>query len=108
MSALLERAIAISVEAHRGQVDKAGSPYILHPLRVMLAGSTDDERIVGVLHDVCEDCDGWDFNRLRSEGFPEHIIVALDAVTKRDGEGYEEFVRRAGEQSGQIMEIHDL
>ncbi len=65
----LERAIVIAVEAHAGQIDKAGSPYVLHPLRVMLNLRTTDERIVGVLHDVCEDCPGWDFERLRREGF---------------------------------------
>ena len=48
----LERAISIAVEAHKGQIDKAGAPYILHPLRVMQSLETDLERIVGILHDV--------------------------------------------------------
>ena len=48
----LQRAIEIAVEAHRGQSDKAGAPYLLHPLRVMMSLDTDEERIVGVLHDV--------------------------------------------------------
>ena len=52
----LENAIKIAVEAHAGQVDKGGSPYILHPLRVMLSLDREEERIVGVLHDVMEDC----------------------------------------------------
>jgi (p)ppGpp synthase/HD superfamily hydrolase len=51
----LERAIAIAAEAHAGQVDKAGAPYVLHPLRMMLRMSSIDERIVAALHDVCED-----------------------------------------------------
>jgi (p)ppGpp synthase/HD superfamily hydrolase len=91
----LERAIAIAAEAHAGQVDKAGAPYMLHPLRIMLRMSSIDERIVAVLHDVCEDCPGWTFDRLRKEGFSDRIIDALDSVTKRDGEEYEDFVRRA-------------
>ncbi len=91
----LERAIAIAAEAHAGQVDKAGAPYILHPLRVMMALSTPEERMVAVLHDVCEDCPGWDFDRLRAEGFPEAVIAGLQAVTRREGEDYESFVRRA-------------
>ena len=37
MAGTLERAIAIAAVAHEGQVDKAGSPYVLHPLRTMLA-----------------------------------------------------------------------
>ncbi len=51
----LERAIEIATEAHRGQHDKAGHDYLEHPLRVMAAGKTTEEQIVGVLHDVVED-----------------------------------------------------
>ncbi len=52
----LQKAISIAVEAHKGQTDKGGSPYILHPLRVMMSLETEEEMIVGVLHDVVEDC----------------------------------------------------
>lgn len=55
----LHRAIEIAAEAHRDQTDKAGAPYLLHPLRVMMSLDTDEERIVGVLHDVVEDGPGW-------------------------------------------------
>lgn len=65
----LERAIAIAARAHEGQVDKAGMPYILHPLRVMLAVRTPEERIVAVLHDVLEDT-AVSIEDLRAEGFP--------------------------------------
>lgn len=77
----LERAIAIAVDGHRGAVDKAGAPYILHPLRVMMALSTEEERIVGVLHDVPEDT-ATTFDDLRREGFSEAVLTALAAVTK--------------------------
>jgi (p)ppGpp synthase/HD superfamily hydrolase len=79
----LERAITIAAEAHAGQVDKAGAPYVLHPLRMMLRMSSIDEHIVAALHDVCEDCPGWTFDRLRREGFSPLIIDALQWVTKR-------------------------
>jgi (p)ppGpp synthase/HD superfamily hydrolase len=91
----LERAIVIAAEGHAGVLDKAGAPYVLHCLRVMLAMSEEKERIVAVLHDVVEDCDGWTFDRIRSEGFSEEVVEALDSVTKRDGEEYLSFVRRA-------------
>ena len=105
----LERAIAIAVAAHVGQVDKAGTPYILHPLRVMLALSSNDERIVGVLHDVCEDCPGWDFDRLRREGFSDIVIDALCSVTKIEGESYDDFVLRASRNRiGKAVKIADL
>jgi (p)ppGpp synthase/HD superfamily hydrolase len=106
---MLERAIAIAAEAHAGQVDKAGAPYILHPLRMMLSLPSTDERIVAVLHDVCEDCPGWTFDRLRAQGFPEYIIEALNSVTKRDGEDYEAFVRRAcANPIGRRVKLADL
>ena len=78
----LEKAIKIAVEAHTGQVDKGGNPYILHPLRVMLSVNTEEERIVGVLHDVVEDCEGWTWQRLQDEGFSADIIQALQSVSK--------------------------
>ena len=78
----LEKAIKIAVEAHTGQVDKGGNPYILHPLRVMLSLDTEEERIVGVLHDVVEDCEGWAWERLREQGCSDEIIEALKSVSK--------------------------
>ena len=78
----LAKAIKIAVEAHTGQVDKGGNPYILHPLRVMLSLNTEKERIVGVLHDVVEDCEGWNWQRLQDEGFSADIIQALQSVSK--------------------------
>ena len=105
----LERALAIAVEAHAGQFDKAGTPYIIHPLRVMLSLKSNNERIVGVLHDVCEDCPGWDFDRLRREGFSEIVIDALRSVTKIEGESYDDFVVRASRNEiGRAVKIADL
>ena len=94
----LENAIRIAVAAHQGQLDRAGQPYILHPLRVMARCQSADEKIVAVLHDVVEDTH-WSFDDLRKEGFSEVIIQALDCVTKREGEPYEDFVRRSNRYS---------
>jgi (p)ppGpp synthase/HD superfamily hydrolase len=89
--------------------DKGGAPYILHPLRMMIALSSPDERIVAILHDVCEDCPGWTLDRLRAEGFPDHIITALESVTKREGESYEVFVGRAAANPiGRQVKLADL
>lgn len=96
----LQRAIEIAVEAHRTQFDKAGAPYILHPLRVMFVLETEEERIVAVLHDVVEDGPGWTFERIESEGFSASVINALKLVTKRpedeggDDKAYLRFVQR--------------
>ncbi len=75
-------------------MDKAGAPYILHPLRVMLKQETTEERIAAVLHDVVEDSD-ITLEDLRNEGFSEAVVDAVDAVTMRTGESYTEFVLRA-------------
>ncbi len=90
----LERAIEIAVRAHAGQVDKAGCPYILHPLRLMLAVKGRIEQIVAVLHDVVEDTPVT-LQELRNEGFEEAVIVAIEALTKRPGESRLEAAQRA-------------
>jgi (p)ppGpp synthase/HD superfamily hydrolase len=105
----LERAIAIAADAHAGQVDKAGEPYILHPLRVMMKLEAVEDRIVGVLHDVVEDNATWPLAALRAEGFAEAILAAVDAVTRREDEDYETFVRRAGKNAiGRRVKLADL
>lgn len=90
----LARAIAIAAQAHVAQKDKAGQPYVLHPLRLMFRMETDEERMAAVLHDVVEDTE-WTLDALRTEGFPPAVLRAVDCLTHRDGEGYEDFVRRA-------------
>jgi (p)ppGpp synthase/HD superfamily hydrolase len=90
---LLERAICIAARAHEGQLDKAGAPYILHALRVMLAMSCDEERIVAVLHDVIEDT-SYTFESLKAEGFSAKIINAIDGLTRRSDETYDDFILR--------------
>jgi len=91
----IEEAIRIAVEAHRGQKDKAGAPYILHPLRMMFRMRTDAERMAAVLHDVVEDTP-WTLDALRARGFPDEVVDAVDHLTRRDGESYDEFAGRAG------------
>jgi (p)ppGpp synthase/HD superfamily hydrolase len=91
--ATLEKAILIAVEAHQGQTDKAGEPYILHPLRVMLRMSSETERIAGVLHDIVEDS-GWTTADLRKEGFSEGVLEAVECLTRREKEDYEVFIGR--------------
>jgi len=105
----LERAIRIAADAHRGQKDKAGAPYILHPLRVMLSLQGEAERIVGVLHDVLEDCPDWSAEKLRAEGFAPEVMRALDSLTKRPDEDYPAFIARAARDPiGRKVKVADL
>ena len=105
----LERAIQIATEAHKGQFDKAGREYIGHPIRVMEMGKTEDEKIVGVLHDVIEDTD-WTFERLEAEGFSQEVINALRCVTKTsENENYDDFIDRVKKNPlATAVKINDL
>lgn len=94
----LERAISIAAEAHAGQTDKAGQPYILHPLRVMLRMNTEHERIAAVLHDVVEDT-SVSLDNLINEGFATEVIDAVDALTKGEGESRTDAALRAAMHS---------
>ncbi len=91
---LLEKAIGLAVKAHQGQRDRYGAPYILHPLRVMARIEDVQGKVLAILHDVVEDTQ-WTLPALRAEGFPEPILHSLDCLTKREGEEYDEFVKRS-------------
>ena len=105
----LQRAIEIATQAHQGQFDKAGRDYIEHPLRVMEMGQTENEKMVGVLHDVIEDTD-WTFEKLAEEGFSQEIIAALRCVTKlSENENYDDFIERVKKNSvATAVKINDL
>ena len=95
----LERAIQISAAAHAGQTDKAGQPYVLHPLRVMLSVTSPQERMAAILHDVVEDTP-MTFEDLAEEGFHKDVIDAVDtirALTKFDGESRIDAAHRAAQ-----------
>jgi (p)ppGpp synthase/HD superfamily hydrolase len=92
--ATLERAIEIAARVHAGQRDKAGEPYILHPLRVMLSLGGAHERMAAVLHDTVEDTP-LTLEDLAREGFPPEVLEAVDALTKRDGERRPDAAARA-------------
>lgn len=93
--ATVEDAISIAALAHKGQTDKAGKPYLLHPLRMMMKMESEAAMIVAVLHDVVEDTNVT-FGELREKGFSEEVLDALDCVTDRkdQGETYDDFVER--------------
>lgn len=107
----LERAIEIAARVHEGQRDKAGEPYISHPLRVALGFiRTGDEKraIISVLHDVIEDSSTAAAD-LEAEGFPSDIVEAVVALSRREGEAYPDFVTRAGaNELARTVKLADL
>ena len=105
---LIETALRIALVAHSGQVDRAGVAYILHPLRIMAAMRTDEERIVAILHDVIEDSDHT-LADLRTAGFPAEIVSAVDLLTHREEDSYEDYVRKIkGHALARRVKIGDL
>ncbi|HEU5073962.1 MAG TPA: HD domain-containing protein [Polyangiaceae bacterium] len=91
------RATMIAAEAHLGQVDKGGEAYIFHPMRVAVSAATPAERIVALLHDVVEDS-SVSLEQLAREGFDEDVLRALDHLTRRPAEDYDEFIERVARQ----------
>lgn len=105
---LLDVAAEICVTSHRGQRDKMGKAYFLHPMRVAMRCATDEERIVALLHDTIEDGD-ITAEYLTEAGFPQEIIDAVLSVTKIEGENYDEFIARAKRNPiGRAVKMHDL
>lgn len=89
----LAHTMEFAEECHRGQVDKDGAMYILHPLRVMRKMDSETEKIVGVLHDVVEDTPVT-LQILKEKGYSQEIVDAVDCLTKREDESYEDFIER--------------
>jgi (p)ppGpp synthase/HD superfamily hydrolase len=89
---MLEQAIEIALSAHRGQIDKGGMLYILHPLYVMSCVDEIDTKIVAVLHDVVEDTNIT--LEYLSEHFSKTIVDAIGAITHRKGESNKEYWKR--------------
>lgn len=88
----LDKAIQIATTAHSNQVDKAGKPYILHPLRVMFKMDTETEMIVAVLHDIMEDCKGITTYYLEKEGFAEDIVNTLIVLNRHNYQDYDAYI----------------
>lgn len=103
----LEAAILMATQAHSGQTDKQGAPYILHPLRVMLAVPP-ELRIAAVLHDVVEDT-SVTLGAIRAE-FGDEVADTVDALSRRDGETYiKDFIARvARHPAARIIKRADI
>lgn len=104
----LDVAINLARSAHAGQRDKLGVAYICHPLAVMRGVTTVEQKIVAVLHDVVEDTPVT-LDYLRTLGFEEHIVQAVDAVTKRVGEPLKDSMARvAADPLALVVKLADL
>lgn len=108
LSGLYGKALAVATRAHEGQVDHAGAPYILHPIRVAERCRTMEAKIVALLHDTIEDT-ALTPDDLLQLGFPPLLVEAVLAVTRREGEDYGDYVRcAAANPIGREVKIADL
>jgi (p)ppGpp synthase/HD superfamily hydrolase len=106
----IEKAIKIAMQAHEGQVDRGGKPYILHPLAVMLDvvyfGS--DYMIAAVLHDVIEDSD-ITLDHIVEQGFSAEVIEALQLLTKSKDKTYDNYISDIkGNGIARVVKMSDL
>ena len=109
-SRLLAKAIRIAAEAHESQLDRGGNAYILHPMRLVFRLRTSDAELmqIAILHDVVEDS-AWTNGGLTFEGFSKRVTAALDCLTHRDGEGYDDYIKRIStNRDATIIKLEDL
>ena len=103
-------AFALAARLHAGQADKAGAPYIGHPVRVMLrlpGDATVLERMAALLHDVLEDCPGGR-EELLAAGAPPDLMVMLEALCKIPGEEYEDYLVRVARSPAVRVKLADI
>lgn len=100
----IKKAINIAFNAHKGQYDKGGYPYIMHPLHLAEEMETEDEVITALLHDVLEDSDiSLDF--IKEQGFSEAVTEALLSLTRRKDEEYGEYIKRIKNSGGIALSV---
>lgn len=91
---MFDKALEIAIRAHRGQKDRGGYPYILHPLRIALGLKTSDEELlsIAVLHDVVEDSE-ITVDDLMEAGFTNRVVTAVAVLTRPSHKPYEMYVQ---------------
>lgn len=106
----IEETLRIALEAHAGQKDLVGNPAILHLMAVCLAGKTDLQKKTGILHDIIEDTD-LTLDSLRAKGVEEEVVEAVDLLTHRDEDSYEDYIRKiasSGNETAIQVKLNDL
>ena len=95
---IFKAAYDIAKKAHEGQIDKAGAPYISHPIRVSNSFKATQvaERTVALLHDVLEDSSLTE-DDLVHMGIPRFLVDLVEVLTRKPGEEYMAFIQRCGE-----------
>lgn len=107
---MLGNMLVLATNAHAGQFDRGGNPYILHPLKVMHYLKSDDEELQSIAlgHDVVEDT-AVTFHDLRDAGMSDRVIEGIRALTKMPGETYEEYKEKVfANRDAMLVKTADL
>ncbi len=108
MASMLDEARRVCHQKHEGQTDKCGEPYYLHPFAVADMLTDETEKTVAYLHDVVEDTD-TSLTELEQLGFSREVVDAVDAITRRAGEDYFDYIRRIKENKiARAVKLADL
>ncbi len=103
-----EKALKIATEAHKGQKDKGGQDYILHPIAVASYMDTDNEKTVAYLHDVLEDTI-FTLDDLKKYGFPIEVLSALTVLTKDKTISYQKYIENVNKNKiAKKVKVADL
>ena len=90
-SSLIRKALVICYQAHEGQVDSGGAPYVFHPVHLAEQMESETEICIALLHDVLEDS-SYTGDDLREFGFPETIVETVELLTRKPGTPYMEYI----------------
>lgn len=109
---MIENALQLAAEAHKGQTDKSGNPYIFHPLRVGIKlfelEADADLACAGFLHDVVEDNSALSVHGIEVE-FGSKVADLVGLVTRNEGETYEEYITRAlSDRQSALIKLVDV
>ena len=92
-TAMTKKAMKLAYEAHQGQIDKNGIPYIFHPIHLAEQMADENTTVCALLHDVVEDTP-YTLADLRAMGFPPEVIDALTLLTHDKNVPYMDYVRK--------------
>lgn len=107
-TALTRKAMRICYDAHEGQVDKSGVPYVFHPIHLAEQMETEEEICTALLHDVVEDTK-WTLKELEAEGFPTSVLEAVRLLTREKDVPYMAYIERlSGNQIARKVKLADL
>lgn len=105
---LTKKALKLSFEAHKNQVDKCGMPYVYHPFHLAEQMETEDAVIVALLHDVVEDTD-YTIDDIKEIGFSKRVIKALELMTHDKSVPYMDYVAKIkNDPIAKAVKIADL